>query len=96
MGKGEIAHCEQFLLSPRCFQKTWAADTYKPGVVLERVKTLMCVYQGRSRLRYVSFKVDEELDMFPLGLLNRYVFTRIDQDLDICPATGLILMHSQV
>ena len=27
VGKGEIAHYEQFLLSPQCFQKTCNADT---------------------------------------------------------------------
>ena len=27
MGKGEIAHYEQFLLFPQCFQKTCTADT---------------------------------------------------------------------
>ena len=27
VGKGEIAHYEQFLLFPQCFQKTCAADT---------------------------------------------------------------------
>ena len=26
-GKGEIAHYEQFLLFPQCFQKTCSADT---------------------------------------------------------------------
>ena len=26
-GKGEIAHFDQFLLFPQCFQKTCAADT---------------------------------------------------------------------
>ena len=26
VGKGEIAHYEQFLLSPQCFQKTCTAD----------------------------------------------------------------------
>ena len=25
--KGEIAHCEQYLLFPQCFQKTCTADT---------------------------------------------------------------------
>ena len=38
MGKGEIARCEQFLLFPQSFQKTWTADTKKPGLVWERVK----------------------------------------------------------
>ena len=27
VGKGEIARDEQFLLFPKCFQKTWIADT---------------------------------------------------------------------
>ena len=27
VGKGEIAHIEQFLLFPQCFQKTFTADT---------------------------------------------------------------------
>ena len=27
VGKGEIAHYEQFLLFPQCFQKTYTADT---------------------------------------------------------------------
>ena len=40
MGKREIAHYEQFLLFPLCFQKTYTADTYKPGLVWERVKEL--------------------------------------------------------
>ena len=38
MGKGEIARYEQFLLFPLCFQKTFTADTYKSGLVWERVK----------------------------------------------------------
>ena len=36
--KGEIAHYEQFLLFPQCFQKTCTADMEKPGLVWERVK----------------------------------------------------------
>ena len=39
-GKGEIAHYEQFLLFPQCFQKTCTGDTYKPGHVSERVNSL--------------------------------------------------------
>ena len=38
MGKGEIVRYKQFLLFPQCSQKTCTADTYKPGLVLERVK----------------------------------------------------------
>ena len=32
-GKGEIAHYEQFLLFPQCFQKTRTADTYTTELV---------------------------------------------------------------
>ena len=38
--KGEIACYEPFLLFPQCFQKTFTADTYKPGLVWERVLNL--------------------------------------------------------
>ena len=38
VGKGEIAHYEQFLLFPLCFQKTCNADKQKPGLVWEKVK----------------------------------------------------------
>ena len=40
LGKGEIARSEQFLLFPPCFQKTCTADTWKAGIVWERVKNL--------------------------------------------------------
>ena len=35
--KGEIGHNEQFLLFTQYFQKTCIADTWKPGLVWERV-----------------------------------------------------------
>ena len=38
MGKGEIARFEHFLLFPQRFQKTYTADTLKPGLTWERVK----------------------------------------------------------
>ena len=37
--KGEIACYEQFLLFPQRFQNTYTADTYKPEIVWESVKT---------------------------------------------------------
>ena len=40
VGKGEIARYEQFLLFPKCFQRTLSADTQKPGLVWERVNPL--------------------------------------------------------
>ena len=41
MGKGEIVRYEQFLLFPQCFQRACTADTWKPGLVWERVKTVL-------------------------------------------------------
>ena len=38
-GKEEIARYKQFLLFPQCFQKICTSDTYKPGLVWERVKS---------------------------------------------------------
>ena len=38
VGKGEIAHYEQFLLFQLCFKKTSTADTQKLGLVWERAK----------------------------------------------------------
>ena len=38
VGKGEIAHYEQFLLYPLGFQKTCTADTLKPELFWKRVK----------------------------------------------------------
>ena len=40
LGKGEIARSEQVLLFRQCFQKTCISDTYKPGLVWERVKVI--------------------------------------------------------
>ena len=34
----ESSRYEQFILFPRCFQKTSTADTLKPGLVWEKVK----------------------------------------------------------
>ena len=36
VGKGEIAHYEQFLLFPQCFQKTNTAEKQKPVGCLEK------------------------------------------------------------
>ena len=38
MGKWEIAQYEQFLLFPQCFHNIYTADTWKQGLVWERVK----------------------------------------------------------
>ena len=41
MGKGEIAHYEQFLLLPWSFQRTCTANPYKHGLVWERVNCFL-------------------------------------------------------
>ena len=46
MGKGEIAHYQQPLLFPQYFQKAFTADTLKPGLVWERVKTIIAPNLG--------------------------------------------------
>ena len=43
--KGEIAHFEQFLLFPQCFQKTYTAE--KPVLIWERVKIATNVYKKK-------------------------------------------------
>ena len=53
--KGEIAHCEQFLLFPQHFQKTWIADTInllKTGLVCERGKTVLWPVPIQFRIRH--------------------------------------------
>ena len=39
--KVEIAHYEQFLLFPLCFQNTCIPDIEKPGLVWEMVKNIL-------------------------------------------------------
>ena len=51
VGKGEIARHEQFLFFPQCFQKTCTEDTYKPGLVWERVN-MVC----RPDMTEIQFK----------------------------------------
>ena len=43
MGKGEIARYEQFLLFPQYFLETCTADTYKQGLLWEKVNILKVV-----------------------------------------------------
>ena len=43
VGKGEIAHYEQFLLFPQCFQTTCTADTSKLGLVWETINSKVVV-----------------------------------------------------
>ena len=53
LGKGEISRNEQFLLFPKCFQKTCTADTSKSEFVWERVKSFSGVGElllGRALL----------------------------------------------
>ena len=56
VGKGEIAHYEQFLLFPQCFQKTCTADTLKPGLVWERVKRRLNESATNTDLRQPAYE----------------------------------------
>ena len=51
VGKGEIAHYEQFLLFPQCFQKACFPGTSKGVIVWEWVKLTVLVKQSDPRLR---------------------------------------------
>ena len=42
VGKGEIAHYEQFLLFPQCFQKACFPGASKGVIVWEWVKFVLC------------------------------------------------------
>ena len=53
VGKGEIAHYEQFLLFSQCFQKTFAADTLKQVLVWENVKRERKRYGDRIRQKSI-------------------------------------------
>ena len=61
MGRKEIACYEQFLLSPQCFQKTYTANTWKPGLVWERVKCTL------KRLQFVSIWTSLKLCHLVMG-----------------------------
>ena len=52
MGKGEIAHCEQFLLFPQCFQKTCTAAT-KKGLFWKGLS-----YKKKSRITLIRYKCE--------------------------------------
>ena len=61
LGKGEIARYEQFLLFPKCFQKTHTTDMLKPGLVWERLKGmpgkgLRSKYRFFSQLLFLPYK----------------------------------------
>ena len=44
MGKGEIAHYEQFLLFPQCFQKACFPEASKGVIVWKWVKMMIFVF----------------------------------------------------
>ena len=41
VGKGEIARYEQFLLFPQCLEKICTANTQTPGLVWDRVRSII-------------------------------------------------------
>ena len=44
MAKGEVAHHEQFLLLPQCFQTSAAAEASESFCMWERVKRPKCIF----------------------------------------------------
>ena len=63
VGKGEIARYEQFLLFPQCFQKTCTAETWKPGLVWERVKSDPLCPLGLDNHNMVDLFLFSEVNM---------------------------------
>ena len=53
VGKGEIAHCEQFLLFPHCFQKACFPGASKGVIVREWVKGLSKFLFGLDQIQSV-------------------------------------------
>ena len=62
VGKGEIARNEKFLLLPQCFQKTFTADTSRPGPVWERVNIDFKPIKACVTFKYSFFQ--HKLDNF--------------------------------
>ena len=58
VGKGEIARNEQFLLFLQCFLKACTADTYKPGLVWQRVKALAYMKIVTEELKCVTGRLE--------------------------------------
>ena len=56
VGKGGIAHYEQFLLFPQCFQKTCTADMLKQRLFWERVKALAHNVELKTTLNEKAFE----------------------------------------
>ena len=62
VGKGEIAHYEQFLLLPQCFQKACFLEASKGVIVWEWVKTVSVLFSFRSMMH----EMNELTDINPL------------------------------
>ena len=56
LGKGEIAHYEQFLLFPQCFQKACSPGASKGVIVWEWVKSLSVKILGERLLKTLQEK----------------------------------------
>ena len=54
VGRGEIAHDEQFLLFPQCFRKTCTANQQKPGFVRERANQKSNTYHPRVSFHFYA------------------------------------------
>ena len=64
MGKGEIAHHEQFLLFPQCFQKDLCCG---------KVKTRACLGKGKNSKVVGLLKHDDNrIACNPISIFSRY------------------------
>ena len=55
VGKGEIAHYEQFLLFPQCFQKACFPGTSQGVIVWEWVKGTFCYFSSNLKLSSANY-----------------------------------------
>ena len=57
VAKREIAHDEQFLLLPQCFQKSSAADVSESVYMWERFEVSLCLNYRQAKRIWLSIKL---------------------------------------
>ena len=72
MGKGEIAHYEQFLLFPQCFQKTCFPEAAKGVIVWEWVNSFQSkdmanvkVFTDKETHRWMNGQTNQPKTIYP-------------------------------
>ena len=98
-GKGEIARNEQFLLfPPHCFQKTCSVDTFKPGLVWERVNVLKWLYieerVKKNNLKVKSLPRKQEKDKDYSHINHLHIFNDLENPLAQQVHTSVFLFNN--